>query len=282
MGNAGGNSSQARQNQKVTNTVKSAAFERLVEFPNRAGKTLRGMLHFPAAAKGHAPGVVLFHGFTGNRVESHAMFVKCSRALAQAGLASLRFDFYGSGESDGDFREMSLRGEIADGRSAVAFLRDQPGVDRNCLGLLGFCLGGGVAAALALSVEAKAVVLWNAIAHTAHLRDQIQQRARRITGKAGASEFDGREISPRLIEDILKVEPTRHLKRFQGATLILHAEKNEKVPVSNARDFYQAAGADAKEIAIIAAADHFFTSTRWQQEATARTVQWFVRHLVGK
>jgi uncharacterized protein len=261
--------------------VKNAIFERLVEFPNRSGKKLRGMLHL-AAAKGRTPGVVLFHAFTGNRLESHAMFVKCSRALAQAGIASLRFDFYGSGESEGEFREMSLRGEIADGRSAVAFFRQQPGIDPDSVGLLGFCLGGAVGAALALSVEAKAVVLWNAIAHTAHLRELIQQAAKKITGKAGASEFEAREISPRLIEDILKVEPTRHLRRFQGATLILHTEKNEKVPVSHARDFYQAAGANAKEIAIIPGADHFLNSTHWQQEAIARTVRWFARHLLQK
>ena len=47
------------------------------------------------------------------------MFVKCSRALAQVGVASLRFDFYGSGESDGEFRQMTLRGEIADGRALL-------------------------------------------------------------------------------------------------------------------------------------------------------------------
>lgn len=259
--------------------MKSGGIERLVEFANRSGKTLRGMLHLPATTKGRVPSVVFFHGFTGSRVEPHAAFVKCSRALAQAGIASLRFDFYGSGESDGEFREMSLRGEIADGRSAVAFVREQPGIDPQRLGLLGFCLGGAVAAALALSVEAKSVVLWNAIAHTAHLRDLIQQKAKRIAGKPGASEFAGREISPRLTEDLLKVEPTRHLKRFQGATLILHAEKNQRVPISHARDFHQAAGADSKEIKVLAGADHSLASTHWQNEAITRTVQWFVQHL---
>ena len=153
------------------------------------------MLHLPAAAlKRPAPGVVLFHGFTGNRMESHWMFVKCSRALAQAGVASLRFDFYGSGESDGEFREMSLRGEIADGRAAVAFLRGQTGIDPERVGLLGLSLGGAVAAALAPSVQAKAVVLWSAVAHTARLRELVKQSAKKIPGKPGAMEFDAREI----------------------------------------------------------------------------------------
>jgi hypothetical protein len=255
--------------------VKNSGIERFVEFPNPAGKTLRGMLHMPSLAlKQPAPGVVLFHGFTGSRTESHGLFVKCSRALAQAGVASLRFDFYGSGESDGEFREMTLRGEIADGRAALAFLRAQTGIDPERVGLLGLSLGGAVAAALAPSVKAKALVLWSALAHTARLRDLIKQSARKIPRKPGATEIDANEINPRLIEDILKVEPIRHLARYQGPTLIIHPEKDEVVPASHARDFFQAAGADAKELVIIAGADHVYTAIPWEQEVIARTVRW--------
>jgi dipeptidyl aminopeptidase/acylaminoacyl peptidase len=260
--------------------VKHHRTERLVEFLNPAGKTLRGMLHLPATAmKRPAPSVVFFHGFTGNRMESHWMFVKCSRSLAQAGFASLRFDFYGSGESDGEFRQMSLRGEIADGRAAVAFLRRQAGINPERVGLLGLSLGGTVAAALASSVQAKALVLWSAVAHTARMRELFKKSTKKVPGKPGAVEYDARELSPRLVEDVLKVEPIRHLARFQGPTLIVHPEKDEAIPASHARDFFRAAGADAKEMVIIAGADHVFTSIPWEQEVIARTVKWFERYL---
>jgi hypothetical protein len=229
--------------------------------------------------KRRAPAVVMFHGFTGNRMESHWMFVKCSRALAKAGIASLRFDFYGSGESDGEFREMTLRGEIADGRAAVAFLRAQKGIDPERVGLLGLSLGGAVAATLASSVQARAVVLWSAVAHTAQLRDLIRKRARKVPGKPGALEYDSRELHPRLFEDVLKVEPVRHLARYPGPTLIIHPEKDEMIPASHARDFYHAAGAEIKELAIIAGADHVYSSITWEHEVIVRTVQWCGRHL---
>jgi len=207
------------------------------------------------------------------------MFVKCSRALAQAGVASLRFDFYGSGESDGEFRQMTLRGEIADGRAAVAFLRKQKGIDPKRLGLLGLSLGGAVAATLAPSVHAKALVLWSAVAHTARLGDIVKKTARKIPGKPGAFEYDARELHPRLMEDVLKVEPIRHIARYKGATLIIHPEMDETVPISHARDFFHAAGSATKEVAIIAGADHVFTAVPWEQGVIARTVQWFGRHL---
>ena len=260
--------------------MKKPAIELSVEFLTSAGKTLRGVLHLPATTHPHpVPAVVLFHGFTGNRMESHWMFVKCSRALAQAGVASLRFDFYGSGESDGEFRQMTLRGQIADGRAAVAFLRGQKSIDPKRLGLLGLSLGGAVAATLAPGLRAKALVLWSAVAHTARLGDLVKKKARKIPGTPSAFEFEGHELNPRLMEDLLKVEPIRHIVRYKGPTLIIHAEMDEIVPVSHARDFFHAAGSEIKEVAIIAGADHVFTAVTWEQEVIARTVQWFGRHL---
>jgi dipeptidyl aminopeptidase/acylaminoacyl peptidase len=215
----------------------------------------------------------------GNRMESHWMFVKCSRALARAGFASLRFDFYGSGESEGEFRQMSLRGEIADGRAAVAFLRAQAGIDPERVGLLGLSLGGTVAAALAFSVKAKVLVLWSAVAHMTRLCELLKKSARKVPNKPGVLEFEAREIPPRLVEDVLKVEPIRHLARYKGPTLIVHPEKDEVVPVSHARDFFQAAGAETKELALIAGSDHVYTSIPWEDEVLVRTVQWFGQYL---
>jgi alpha/beta superfamily hydrolase len=212
-------------------------------------------------------------------MDSHGIFVKCARALAQAGFAALRFDFYGSGESDGDFREMSLLGEIADGRAAVAFLRTQKEINPMRVGLVGLSLGGAIASALAVSVRAKAVVLWSGVAHTGRLRDMVKKSAKQIPGVPGALEYEAREISPRLVEEVLKVEPIRHLARFEGPTLIIHPEADEVIPVSHARDFFQAAGAQAKELAIIPGADHVYTSVPAEQEVISRTVRWFGFHL---
>ena len=45
------------------------------------GLTLRGMLHMPENVPGKVPVVVIFHGFTGNKMEPHFIFVKLSRML---------------------------------------------------------------------------------------------------------------------------------------------------------------------------------------------------------
>ena len=174
---------------------------------------------------------------------------------------------------------MTLSGEIADGRAAVAFLRKQTGIDPQRLGLLGLSLGGAVAANLASGVKAGAVVLWSPVAHTARLGELIQKSIRKIPGKPGAFEYNARELHPRLMEDVLKVEPIRHLVRYKGPTLIIHPELDEAIPLSHARDFLQAAGSMTKELVIIAGADHVFTAVPWENEVIARTIQWFRSHL---
>jgi len=88
-----------------------------------------------------------------------------------------------------------------------------------------------------------------------------------------------RAKSPRFLGDLLKVEPVRHLARYRGPTLIIHPEKDEHVPISHARGFFQAAGASAKELTVIAGADHVFASIPWEREVIGRTVSWFERHL---
>lgn len=73
------------------------------------------MLHVPGDANGKLPIVCIYHGFTGNKMEPHFIFIKLSRLLEKKGIASVRFDFGGSGEGDGDSDgEDGLVFEIAD------------------------------------------------------------------------------------------------------------------------------------------------------------------------
>ncbi len=114
-----------------------------VVFENE-GQKLFGMIHMPEG-KGPWPGVVFCHGFTGHKIETHCIFVKLAREMCRRGIAVLRFDFRGSGESEGLFEEMTVQGEISDAGKALEFLAGYKGIDPSRIGLLGFSLGGLVA-----------------------------------------------------------------------------------------------------------------------------------------
>lgn len=257
--------------------------EVLVQFRNRSRRLLRGMIHWPGTnSRGRPPGVVFFHGFTGDRMESHWLFVKCARALAGAGIASLRFDFYGSGESEGEFREVTLQGEISDALAAVDFFRRQHGLDAKRLGLLGLSMGGTIAASIVDRVKARALVLLAALAHPSELRLLAERATRPIAGSSGAREYSGHEVSLRFLDNIDKVDPLKSIAGFSGPTLIIHPEKDEFLPLHHPEDYYRSAGGATKEKVIIAGADHTFTSIPWEREVITRTVEWFHKHLLAE
>jgi uncharacterized protein len=255
--------------------------EILVQFPNARGKLLRGMIHRPDAAKPRTgwPVVIFFHGFTGDRMESHWIFIKCARALSGAGIASLRFDFYGSGESEGSFYEATLQSEIADARATVRFMQQQKSFDMGRLGLCGLSLGGCVAACTAHTARAKALVLWSAVAHPAILQDLSMELGKPSPDHPCAFEYDARVVSARFMEDAVKVDPLSAIRRFSKPTLILHPGNDSSVPQSHARDFFQASQAKIKEKVIVPGADHTFTSVAWESEVIERTLKWFRDYL---
>jgi dienelactone hydrolase len=144
---------------------------------DRGGMTMRGMFHRPDGPIGKVPAVAIFHGFTGNKMEPHFIFVKLSRALAEAGIASVRFDFLHSGESDGDFEHMKLSGEVQDGLAVLDYLRAREDVDADRIGILGLSMGGVVASRVAAARpgQVKSLCLWAPAGSISRFADDADQ-----------------------------------------------------------------------------------------------------------
>ena len=119
-----------------------------VQFKNRNGHTLRGIVTLPDT-EGKVPFVVHLHGFAGSCSGYKSMYTHLSRALAAQGIGSARFDFYGNGESDGEFEDMSFDGLHTDAQDIFAWAAEQPYVDSEKLFLSGQSMGGYIAASCA-------------------------------------------------------------------------------------------------------------------------------------
>lgn len=88
----------------------------------RDGLTLRGDLLRPNDEK--TPIAIIFHGIMSNRgTADNNFFSDIANALLEKGIAVVKFDFDGHGESDGDFYDMNVFGEILDAAKIMEYVR---------------------------------------------------------------------------------------------------------------------------------------------------------------
>lgn len=146
------------------------AVESDVSFYNN-GKLVRGILTEPAEMSALRPAVLIFHGFTGQKNEmdvtgtEEAMFEMTARLFAENGIASLRIDFIGSGESEGKWEDTTFSSQINDAMAAIDFLQSNPRIDNSRIGVLGLSQGGLVAACTAArDNRVKTAILWSPVA----------------------------------------------------------------------------------------------------------------------
>lgn len=119
---------------------------------------LKGVLTLPSTPS--ELGVVFLHGWSGTRCGPHNMFTKLSRALKEQGCISLRFDFYGRGESSGELYDGTLLTMIEDANRVISWLVDCTPA-RRCV-TVGICSGGEVCFGSALHDAVCGMVLWSA------------------------------------------------------------------------------------------------------------------------
>jgi alpha/beta superfamily hydrolase len=230
-----------------------------------------GTLETPAGDP--APVVLLFHGFTGSRDElpvegtDEGVFSRTARLLAEQGIASLRIDFRGSGESPGAFADTTFEGQVADGLAALAWAEANPAVDGQRLAVLGWSQGGLVATAVAgRSDRPDALVLWAAVADPKESFGGILGAETLAAGLAAGEAAVpvklpwGAEIQLKrgFFEGVQGFDPKAELAGYAGPLFVAHGTKDTTVLPHAADDFL--AAHDGEEVKWTAEMDHVFNA----------------------
>lgn len=209
----------------------------------RDGLTLRGDLLRPHDGK--CPTAIIFHGFMGSRgYDKSHIFCKIADALLERGIAVVKFDFDGHGESDGDFSDMNVYSEILDAAKIMDYVRGLDFVtDIYIIGHSQGALVGGMIAGYYREYVKKLVML----APAATIKDDAQKGScfgipydiynipEYITmTNVEKKKFNVGGLYFRIARTLPIYETT---SMFEGETLIIHGTNDEAVGVIGSKRY---------------------------------------------
>jgi len=243
-------------------------------FEGHDGQTLAGLLELPDGAP---QAVALFaHCFTCSKDIAAAS--RISRALSLHGIATLRFDFTGLGNSDGDFANTHFSSNVADVECAADYLStrfDQP------LVLIGHSLGGAAVLRAAPRVaRLKAVVTIGAPSRPEHVLHLLSGALDEIEERGEAEVLLGGRaftIKNEFVEDLKNLEG-HGLERLTCAKLVFHSPLDDTVGIENARALFEVMR-HPKSFVSLDDADHLVTQRRDSEYVADVLAAWVSRYL---
>ena len=214
--------------------------------------------------KGPYPCVILSHGLISSKTSSK--YVTLSERFASMGIASIRFDYHGCGESGGDLKETTLTIRLENLDRIVTYARGRADVDPSSIGILGSSFGG-VTCIMKASADPgiTCVSPWA----TPHL-----------LSKGDDEEIDGIQFRDTLYDDFARYDILAAAERVSHA-LVIHGSADETVPCVEGRNIFDHLR-EPKKLTVIEGADHILSNPAHREQAIGLALEWFKRYLPGR
>ena len=246
-----------------------------VSFPGASGATLAARLEAPAE---RPRAYALFaHCFTCSKDSKAATYI--SAALAERGIAVLRFDFTGLGGSEGDFASTNFSSNIGDLVAAANFLRK---THRAPAVLIGHSLGGTAMLAAAQKIpETLAVATIGSPYDPDHVLRLLKDSLGAIQAEGEALvDIAGREfrIKKQFLDDIQGRKLGDTVARLGRALMVMHSPRDTIVGIDNATMIFTAAK-HPKSFVSLDPADHLLSRREDAFYAGQLLAAWAERYL---
>lgn len=245
-------------------------------FPNQQGERLAARIDLPK--KSEIKAFALFaHCFTCTKDIKAA--VNLSRALCSRGIAVMRFDFPGLGESEGEFTQTNFSSNVQDLISAASYLeREYQAPDM----LIGHSLGGTAMIKAAVSIpSAKALVTINTPSDPGYVKHHFEDELDVISssGEARVTLMSNEVTMTRqFVDDVERTDISDELIRLNRALLVLHAPMDKIVSIDNAAAIFQQAR-HPKSFVSLDDADHLLSRREDADYAGALIATWVSKYL---
>ena len=250
-----------------------------VFFRSSKGYKLCGILSNPSGDKSQ-PIIVMCHGFSTSK--DGRTYVGLEDILNRKKFSTFRFDFFGHGESEGRFEEITLSEAVDDVKCAICYVKDS-GYEK--IGLVGSSFGGFVSIVTAgQSEDLYVLALKSPVSDYMGLliaRDQgLDIRTWKEEGFIAVKGADGQglKLNYTFFEDAERIEGYSYARKIKVPTLIVHGNQDETVPLEQSR---KAAGLiPESRLEIIEGADHVYSNPKHFKKMLA-LIATFLTHGVG-
>lgn len=188
--------------------------------------------------------IVLVHGGGVTREEA-GFFGRLATGLAEVGIASLRFDMRGHGESEGQQEDLTLSAILNDIDTALSHVRTSTGASR--CSLLAASFSGGIAAYFAAQrpEQVDRLVLFNPLLNykKRFIDDKPYWSDDQIDDEAGAELVEqgfvahspSFKLGRPLLNEVFWLQPHTVIGQITTPTLIVHGTKDTFVPIESSR-----------------------------------------------
>ena len=247
-----------------------------VSFISDTGQTLYGKLEIaPIKSSIYA---IFAHCFTCSK-NSHAA-KRISKALANHHINVLRFDFTGIGESSGSLSDSHFKANISDIIAAAKFLEKNYSSPQL---LVGHSLGGAAILAAANKITSvKAVSTIGAPFDPSHVKkhfraavDELKAEDTTVAVSIGGKNF---EISRDFLNHLEDHDQINTIKNLHLPILVFHSPQDQIVPISNAKQIFEAAH-HPKSFISLDDADHLLTKAKDASFVATSLAAWALRYI---
>lgn len=233
---------------------------------NSRNKKLSAMIHHPSNDV-DPPIVIICHGFTGEKIGGSQFYLNIANSIETAGFAVLRFDYAGSGESEGTFAvDTTITGWKTDLQNTINYIKEDSIYKKSKIFILGHSLGGSIA----LLHEDPERLISGRIGVAPEILPEENYRNKILGPELWSASKNGQTIShffgksyslePYFVQDILEHHHNtlEASKAYNCPVLLIHGTEDDAVSADFSKLFYEQYSGP-KTLTLIDNADHGFS-----------------------
>ncbi|MBW2971857.1 alpha/beta fold hydrolase [Candidatus Woesearchaeota archaeon] len=248
-----------------------------ITFTNSRGQQLSGIIRYSDPVEPvKYPVVIVLHGFAEHK--HHDLTADIANNLVHYGFLTLRFDFHGHGDSEGEFEEHTVHQQVDDVFAALDYVSGLEYADKDRIAVVGTDIGGNIALlAAAKDARIRAVVVQGARSHFEnHINSWFQPHDLDALMSKGVHERHDFRRRKEYVKSARMHDVLEELQKMHAPVLFVHGTGDLRVRIEETRQLVLTAN-EPKAMEEVDGADHWFRTPENRNRFVEMAAQWLRR-----